>query len=77
MLHQVDAALLAGGRTGWVGLLAEQRRHLDDFWTRAEVELDGDDELQQAVRFALFHVLQAGARSEGRAIGAKGLTGPG
>jgi alpha,alpha-trehalose phosphorylase len=30
-----------------------------------------------AVRFALFHVLQAGARGESRAIPAKGLTGPG
>ena len=37
----------------------------------------GDTELQQAVRFALFHTLQAGARTERRAIPAKGLTGPG
>ena len=29
------------------------------------------------MRFALFHVLQAGARAETRAISAKGLTGPG
>ena len=43
----------------------------------ADVEIDGDDELQQAVRFALFHTLQAGARAEQRAIPAKGLTGPG
>jgi alpha,alpha-trehalose phosphorylase len=41
------------------------------------VQLDGDPEIQQAVRFALFHVLQAGARAEGRGIPAKGLTGPG
>jgi alpha,alpha-trehalose phosphorylase len=41
------------------------------------VELEGDAELQQAVRFALFHVLQAGARAERRAIPAKGLTGSG
>ena len=52
-------------------------RYLDDFWERADVELDGDAELQQAVRFALFHALQAGARAERRAIPAKGLTGPG
>ena len=44
---------------------------------RADVELEGDAELQQAVRFALFHTLQAGARGEQRAIAAKGLTGPG
>lgn len=29
------------------------------------------------MRFALFHVLQAGARAEGRGIPGKGLTGPG
>jgi len=34
-------------------------------------------ELQRAVRFALFHTLQAGARGERRPIPAKGLTGPG
>ena len=63
--------------TGWDGLLAEQRAYLDDFWDRADVEIEGDAELQQAVRFALFHTLQAGARGEQRAIAAKGLTGPG
>jgi alpha,alpha-trehalose phosphorylase len=74
---QVAAALAAARHTGWHGLLAEQRAYLDQFWERADVELEGDAELQQAVRFALFHTLQAGARSEQRAIAAKGLTGPG
>jgi alpha,alpha-trehalose phosphorylase len=74
---QVDAALAGAMQTGWDGLLAEQRRFLDDFWDTADIVLTGDDELQQAVRFALFHVLQAGARGESRAIPAKGLTGPG
>jgi alpha,alpha-trehalose phosphorylase len=74
---QVAAALGEARRTGWEGLLAAQRTYLDDFWERADVELEGDTELQQAVRFALFHTLQAGARSERRAIAAKGLTGPG
>src|SRR5689334_639872 len=74
---QVVAALSAARMTGWEGLLAEQRVYLDDFWTKADVEVDGDPEIQQAVRFALFHVLQAGARAEGRPIPAKGLTGPG
>jgi alpha,alpha-trehalose phosphorylase len=71
------AALAEARHTGWEGLLASQRGYLDDFWGRADVELDGDTELQQAIRFALFHTLQAGARAEQRAIGAKGLTGPG
>ncbi len=74
---QVWAALSAARQSGWDGLLAEQRTYLDDFWDRADVEIDGDTEVQQAVRFGLFHVLQAGARAENRAIPAKGLTGPG
>jgi alpha,alpha-trehalose phosphorylase len=74
---QVIAALTEALHAGWDGLLAEQRAYLDDFWDRADVEIDGDAELQQAVRFGLFHTLQAGARAEKRAIAAKGLTGPG
>ncbi|MCF3119000.1 glycoside hydrolase family 65 protein [Streptomyces arenae] len=74
---QVDAALAAAADTGWQGLVDEQRAYLDSFWSRADVQVDGDEEIQQAVRFALFHVLQAGARAERRAIGAKGLTGSG
>jgi alpha,alpha-trehalose phosphorylase len=74
---QVWAALSGVKQTGWDQLLADQRAYLDDFWDRADVEIDGDVEIQQAVRFGLFHVLQAGARGEQRPIPAKGLTGPG
>ena len=74
---QLWAALTAARQTGWDGLLADQRAFLDDFWDRADVEVDGDTEVQQAVRFALFHVLQAGVRGESRPIPAKGLTGSG
>ncbi len=74
---QVDAALASVERIGWDGLCASQREYLDDYWARADVEIHGDPALQQAVRFSLFQVLGAAARSEGRAIGAKGLTGRG
>jgi alpha,alpha-trehalose phosphorylase len=74
---QVVAALAEARHTGWEGLLAGQRAYLDDFWAQADVEIGGDDRLQLAVRFALFHTLQASARAERRAIPAKGLTGPG
>jgi alpha,alpha-trehalose phosphorylase len=77
MRGQIDAALAAAKHTGWDGLCASQRAYLDDFWARADVELDGDPALQQAIRFGLFHVLQSAARAEGRAIPAKGLTGRG
>ncbi|MEV5775141.1 glycoside hydrolase family 65 protein [Streptomyces antimycoticus] len=74
---QVEAALTGARNTGWQGLLDQQREYLDGFWRHADIEVDGDAEIQQAVRFALFHVLQAGSRAEQRSIPAKGLTGSG
>ncbi|GAA4462248.1 glycoside hydrolase family 65 protein [Phytohabitans houttuyneae] len=74
---QVAAALEGALFDGWDGLCAAQRSYLDTFWDGADIELDGDAEVQQAVRLAMFHVLQAGARCERRPIAAKGLTGPG
>jgi trehalose/maltose hydrolase-like predicted phosphorylase len=50
-------------RAGFEALVAEQCTYLDDFWDAADVEIDGDPEVQQAVRFGLFHVLQAGAQA--------------
>ena len=73
----VWAALSSARQVGWERLVEEQRAYLADFWDRSDVEVDGDPEIQQAVRFSLFHVLQAGARGEDRPIPAKGLTGPG
>jgi alpha,alpha-trehalose phosphorylase len=74
---RVAAALDEARRFGWNALITSQRTYLDEFWQRADVEVEGDRELQQAVRFALFHTLQATARSEQGPIAAKGLTGPG
>ena len=77
LLDQVGAALTSARYAGWDILVMEQRAFLDRFWEAADVEIDGDPVIQQAVRFSLFQMLQAGARTEGRAIGAKGLTGVG
>lgn len=77
-LRDQAAAALTGARyVGWQGLLDAQREYLDEFWDCADVEVEGDPDLQQAVRFGLFHVLQASARAERRAIPGKGLTGTG
>jgi len=77
-LRDQVAAAIAGARyTGWQGLLDAQREYLDDYWDCADVEVEGDPDCQQAVRFGLFHVLQASARAERRAIAGKGLTGTG
>ncbi len=77
MRDQVEGALAQARHTGWDELLTGQREYLDSFWSRADVEIGGEPRLQQALRFGMFHVLQAGSRAESRAIPAKGLTGSG
>ena len=77
MLDQVTAGVAGARHAGWDELLEKQRAYLDRYWDQADIELVGDPELQQAIRFALFHTIQAGARGEQRLIPAKGLTGPG
>src|SRR5262245_46675271 len=69
---------------GFQQLLTSQEQHLDDFWRRSDVRIKDvrEDrtkrstvEIQQAIRFNLFHVLQASARAEDTGVPAKGLTG--
>jgi alpha,alpha-trehalose phosphorylase len=74
---QVEASLATAKLAGWDRLVREQKELLDQHWDECDVEIDGDDELQQAVRVGMFHVLQAGLRGERQPIPAKGLTGPG
>ena len=62
---------------GWDGLLTEQRSFLAGVHRRGDVVVDGDPELQQAARFALFQVVQASAGADGLGIRSKGLTGTG
>jgi alpha,alpha-trehalose phosphorylase len=67
---------------GFEDLLAGQRKYLDDFWQRSDVQIEGDPsrqhragEFQQALRFNLFQIFQAAVRVGDKGIPAKGLTG--
>ncbi len=70
---------------GFYAVLAGQEQYMDDFWRRSDVQIVGDpanaarptEAIQQAIRFNLFHILQAAGRAEGTGIPAKGLTGEG
>jgi alpha,alpha-trehalose phosphorylase len=63
-------------RIGFAGLLERQRKDVSDFWAHADVEIEcGDPRLQQVIRWNLFQLLQATARSEGHGVAARGLTG--
>ncbi|PMB48374.1 family 65 glycosyl hydrolase [Fischerella thermalis CCMEE 5330] len=62
------------------GVEALIKRQQDDwaaFWHLADVRIDGDDALQQGIRFNLFHLYQSVGRDGRTNIGAKGLTGEG
>ena len=55
----------------------DQRAWLDGYWARSDVEVPGRPAVQQAIRWNLFQIAQAAARSEGNGIPAKGVTGTG
>jgi alpha,alpha-trehalose phosphorylase len=58
-------------------LLEEQAQTLSLFWHAADVQIEGDDSLQQGVRFNLFSLFQSAGRDGRTSIAAKGLTGEG
>ena len=69
---------------GFEPLLVAQEQYMDDFWRRSDVRVRDirkdrakrtTVEVQQAIRFNLFHILQASARAEHAGVPAKGLTG--
>ena len=69
---------------GFPQLLAAQEQYMNDFWRRSDVRVRDirEDrakrttvEIQQAIRFNLFHILQASARAESAGVPAKGMTG--
>jgi len=69
---------------GFPDLLASQEQYMEDFWRRSDVRVRDIQEsrtkrstveIQQAIRFNLFHILQASARADDLGVAAKGLTG--
>ena len=83
MCARVERTLDRGVADGFTELLREQERYMEDFWQRSDVQITVDSttakrsttEVQQAIRFNLFHVLQASARADTTGVPAKGLTG--
>jgi trehalose/maltose hydrolase-like predicted phosphorylase len=76
----LDAALRSLGearRRGFDRLLIDHRAAWATRWERADIVIEGDPELQKAIRFALFHLMASVADSDEASVGARGLTGPG
>jgi len=56
-----------------------RKEHIDrwaEIWTHSDIEISGDDENQQGIRFCIFNMHQTYHGDDGRLnVGAKGLTG--
>jgi alpha,alpha-trehalose phosphorylase len=69
--------LVRGRAEGRSKLYRVQSEWLDRYWEATDVEIDGDDAVQQAVRWNLYQLAQASARTHEQGISAKGVTGIG
>ncbi len=77
-LHDFLSQLLQeAAAKGAEALLAQQRVAMDSFWSKADIQIEGDDALQQGIRFNLFHIMQSAGRDGKTGMGAKGLSGEG
>lgn len=73
----IDEETSRAARDGWEMLVEEQRAYTQRFWESADIQIDGDDMVQQGLRFNLFHIMQGAGRDGYVGMGAKGLTGEG
>ena len=71
---EADAFAADGGIDG---LLEAQRAWLDPFWADADVAVEGDPSVQQALRVAAYHLLQGTGRDGRTNVPSKGLSGEG
>jgi trehalose/maltose hydrolase-like predicted phosphorylase len=74
--HAALPHLAKAEAAGFERLLTEHRAAWARRWETADIRIEGDDELQQALRFALFHLMASVADSGEAAVGARGLSGP-
>ena len=81
--NRAQRALSRARKFGFDDLLKGQKKYLDEFWKKSDVKIQVNKayskftstEIQQALRFNLFHICQATAKVEGAGIPSKGLTG--
>ena len=70
-------ALEGASACGFDHLLQRHRRAWARRWEDVDVVVEGDEELQLAIRLAMFHMMASVADRGEAAVGARGLTGTG
>lgn len=58
-------------------LLEKQTKKLTAYYKAADIIIDGDEKLQEGIRFNLFHLFQSVGRDQYSNVSAKGLSGEG
>ncbi len=67
---------LQAAQTGFESLLQEHRARWDARWTHCDVQIEGDENAQRALRFSLYHLLSIVPTHTSRiSIPARGLSG--
>src|SRR5215470_1416940 len=70
------AALARSRALGWHAVLAEHEAAWDARWAASDVVIDGDEIIQRAVRFAVYHLTSTANPEDDRvSVGARALTG--
>jgi trehalose/maltose hydrolase-like predicted phosphorylase len=70
------AALARSREAGWHAVLSAHEAAWDERWNASEIVIEGDDESQRALRFAIYHLTSAANPNDDRvSIGARALTG--
>ncbi len=73
---QAMAALDRARQAGWRTLLADHERAWAERWADSDIEIEGDEDAQRALRFAIYHLISAANPEDDRvSIGARALTG--
>lgn len=63
-------------RLGWHGIIRRHKAAWDERWRYSDVEVEGDEAAQQALRFAAYHLNSAANPDDERvSVGARALTG--
>jgi maltose phosphorylase len=73
---QMELELNEAAKCGWQKLCVEQAAAWQEVWDNADIQIEGDDTAQQAIRFNIFQLYQSYTGDDSRLnIGPKGFTG--
>jgi trehalose/maltose hydrolase-like predicted phosphorylase len=77
-LHTAQEKVREAARLGYAQLFADHCAEWDQYWEGSDVEIEGDEVSQLAIRFTQYHILIAAPRHDDDvSIGAKTLSGLG